>query len=124
MIPQPPPVAPKKSLLSGLAPDRNVAAFAKGQQMQNAATMGMDRAQKQQEMGVSQMQEDAQQRQRTAQNYTTRAGNEAQERTAGASIDNRRNVFNVGMDFSYAALQRRKALDIQQSLLNGAARDF
>ena len=124
MIPQPPTGAPKKSLLSGLAPDRNVSAFAKGQQMQNAATMGMDRAQKQQEMGVSQMQEDAQQRQRTAQNYTTRAGNEAQERTAGATLDNRRNVFDLGMNFSYAGLQRRNQLNLQQALLSNAARNF
>jgi hypothetical protein len=124
MMPQPPTGAPKKSLLSGLAPDRNVSAFAKGQQMQNAATMGMDRAQKQQEMGVSQMQEDAQQRQRTAQNYTTRAGNEAQERTAGATLDNRRNVFDLGMNFSYAGLQRRNQLNLQQALLSNAARNF
>ena len=124
MMPQPPTGAPKKSLLSGLAPDRNVSAFAKGQQMQNAATMGMDRAQKQQEMGVSQMQEDAQQRQRTAQNYTTRAGNEAQERTAGATLDNRRSVFDLGMNLSYAGLQRRNQLNLQQALLSGAARDF
>ena len=124
MMPQPPTGAPKKSLLSGLAPDRNVSAFAKGQQMQNAATMGMDRAQKQQEMGVSQMQEDAQQRQRTAQNYTTRAGNEAQERTAGATLDNRRNVFDLCMNFSYAGLQRRNQLNLQQALLSNAARNF
>jgi hypothetical protein len=124
MIPQPPSAAPKKSLLSGLAPDPNVSAFAKGQQMQATAAMGMDRAQKQQEMGVNQMQEDAQQRQRTAQNYTSRFGNEAQERTAGASLDNRRNVFNLGMDFNYAALQRNKNLNLQQALLSGAARDF
>jgi hypothetical protein len=124
MMPQPPTGAPKKSLLSGLAPDRNVSAFTKGQQMQNAATMGMDRAQKQQEMDVSQMQEDAQQRQRTAQNYTTRAGNEAQERTAGATLDNRRNVFDLGMNFGYAGLQRRNQLNLQQALLSGAARNF
>jgi|688.fasta_scaffold2041463_1 hypothetical protein len=124
MIPQPPSGAPKKSLLSGLAPDRNVTAFAKGQQMQASAAMGMDRAQKQQEMGVSQMQEDAQQRQRTAQNYTSRFGNEAQERNAAANLDNRRNVFDLGMNFSYAALQRNKNLNLQQALFNSAARNF
>lgn len=124
MIPKPAPFAPAKSLLSGLGRNRDVSAFAKGQQMQNDSAMGMDRAQKQQEMGVSQMQEDAQQRQRTAQNYASRAANESQERVAGAQLDNRRNVFNVGMAFDYAALQRRNQLNLQQALLSGAARDF
>ena len=84
----------------------------------------MEKAQKQQEMGVSQMQEDSQQRQRQAQNYTSRAGNEAQERVGQSNLDTRRNVFNIGMGFDYGALQRKKQLNLQQALLNSAARDF
>jgi hypothetical protein len=115
---------PKPSLLSGLGSNRDVAAYGKSRAFGAAAEMGMDRAQKQQEMGVSQMQEDSQQRQRQAQNYTSRAGNEAQERVGQSNLDTRRSVFNIGMGFDYGALQRRRQLNLQQALLNSAAKDF
>lgn len=114
----------KSGLLSGLSGNPNVSAFAKGRSMGAAAEMGMDRAQKQQEMGVDQMQADSQMRQRQSQNYATRFGNEAQERVAQGNLNTRQNVFNIGMGFDYAALQRRKNLNLQQALMYGAARDF
>lgn len=115
---------PSKGLLSGLAPTPNVSAFAKGQQMTNQAALGMENAKKQQETAVDQMQEDSQQRQRQSQNAASRAGNESQERVGAGNLANRANVFNVGMGFDYASLQKRRQLDLQQTLLNGLAREF
>lgn len=113
---------PGRSLLSGLNP--NVSAFGKGQQMQSAAELGVDRAQKQQEMSLGSAQSDIQRRMQSSRHAANRFGNEAQERTTGAQLDNRRQVFDMGMNFDYAALQRRNALNLRQSLFNNVARDF
>lgn len=124
MLQSKPLPAPGKSLLSGLGSNRDVSAYTKGQQMQGDAALGMQRAQSQQESSVSSAQSEIQRRMRAAQNSANRFGNEAQERIAGSQLDNRRSVFDIGMGFDYAALNRRRQLNLQQSLLNGIARDF
>lgn len=114
---------PKKSLLSGLgSPD--VSAFAKGRAMGGAAENSMTAAQQRQEMQVDQANADSQRNQRQAQVNASRLGNEAQERMGQNSLATRQNVFNIGMNFDYAALQRRRQMNLQQALLQGAARDF
>ena len=115
---------PSGGLLSGLSKNPNVSAFARGSQMARRAELGMDRAQKQQQVGVDQMQQDSQQRQQTAQNYASRAGNEAQERTAGRQLDNQRTVFDLGMNYNYAQANAQRRNSFQQALLNTAARGY
>ena len=115
---------PSGGLLSGLSKNPNVSAFARGSQMARRADLGMGRAQKQQQVGVDQMQQDSQQRQQTAQNYASRAGNEAQERTAGRQLDNQRTVFDLGMKYNYAQANAQKQNSFQQALLNTVARGY
>lgn len=111
-------------LLSGLSRNRDVSAFARGRQMAGGAELGMERAQKQQQIGVDQMQQDSRQRQQTAQNYASRAGNEAQERTAGRQLDNQRSVFDIGMNYNYAQANAQRRNSFQQALLNTVSRGF
>lgn len=116
---------PGKSLLSGLAKKPGDAgAFATGQAMSNAADLNLAREKQNQSMGVQQMQADSQMRQQQNQNQTARATNEVQERTARSALDTRRQVFDAGMAFDYAGLQKRKNMQLQQTLLNNLARDF
>ena len=115
---------PSGRLLSGLSKKPDAGAFAKGKAMADASGLAMDREQKNQELGMQQMQQQSQQRQQESANSARRAGNESQERMQGAEMDNRRNTFNIGMNFDYASLRRRNQLNLQQSLLNNAARDF
>lgn len=110
------------SLLSGLA--KRSSPYGKGLAMQAEAGLGMDRAQKQQESSLRQMQEDSQNRQQQAQASAQKAGNEAQERTAQGSLNSRAGVFETGMHLVYANMARRRQLGYQQMLLNGLARDF
>lgn len=116
---------PGKSLLSGLAKKPGDAgAFAKGQAMANAASLNLEREQKNQEAGVQQMKADSGLRQQGNQNQAQRAGNEVQERVAKGGLESRRNVFDTGMGFDYASLRKRQQMNLQQSLLNNMARDF
>lgn len=116
--------SPQGRLLSGLSRKPNIGAFEKGISMRDAAALGMERAQNDQKMGTQQMQEESQQRQRDSQNKTTQLGNAAQERTRRGEMQNRRQVFDTQMGFDYAGLQKRRSLDLQQALLNSAARSF
>lgn len=115
---------PSGRLLAGLSTKGDVGAFAKGQAMADAAALNMDRQQKNQELGMQQMQAQSSQRQKEASNQANRAGNESQERVQAGNLANRRDVFNTDMGFNYAALQRRNHLNLQQALLNGMARNF
>lgn len=115
---------PGSKLLSGLSKKGDVGAFAKGQAMADAAGLNMDRQKSNQDFGVEQMKQDSQLRQQGNQNMNSRALNGVQESTAKGALDSRRNVFNTGMNFDYAALQKRQQTQLQQSLLNNLARDF
>lgn len=116
---------PGKSLLSGLAKKPGDAgAFAKGQAMANAASLNLDREQKNQDAAVQQMKADSSLRQQGNQNQAQRAGNEVQERVAKGGLESRKNVFNTGMNFDYASLRKRQQMNLQQALLNNMARDF
>jgi hypothetical protein len=125
MYPQAVGFNPGSSLLSGLSKKGgDVGAFAKGRAMANAAGLNMDRQQQNQEMGVRQMQADSQMRQQQNQNQMRRATNEVAERTAGGALDARQRVFDTGMNFDYAGLQKRQNMNLQQALLNNFARDL
>jgi hypothetical protein len=115
---------PGGRLLSGLSKKGDAGAFAHGQAMSASADLNLEREQQNQEAGVRQMQEDSQQRQREAQNKTTRLQNDAQIRTRKGDLQSRKNVFNTGMAFDYASLNKRRQTALQQALLNGLARDF
>jgi hypothetical protein len=110
------------SLLSGLA--KRSSPYGKGLAMQAEAGLGMDRAQKQQELSLRQTQDDSQNRQQQGQASAQKAGNEAQERVSQGSLHNRAGVFEQGMGWDYANMARRRQLGYQQMLLNGLARDF
>lgn len=113
---------PGSQLLSGLA--RKASPFAKGQAMQAASALNMDREQKNQEFALKQMQDESQQRQAAARNSAQQAANASQERSATGDSQARASVFDMGMGFDYASLQKRRNLNLQQALLNGMARDF
>jgi len=116
---------PGSSLLSGLSKKGgDVGAFAKGQAMANAANLNMDRQKQNQDFGTQQMQQESQLRQQGNQNQAQRAGNEIQERVAQGGLNTRKNVFDTGMQFDYGALQKRRNVQLQQTLLNNLARDF
>lgn len=125
MYPQAVGFNPGSSLLSGLSKKGgDVGAFAKGQAMANAAGLNMDRQQQNQEMGVKQMQADSQMRQQQNQNQMQKATNQVAERVASGALDSRKKVFDTGMNFDYAGLQKRQNMNIQQALLNNFAREF
>lgn len=115
---------PGRGLLSGLSKKGDVGAYAKGTAMKDAAGLNMDRQSKNQEFGVQQMQQQAQLRQQGSQNKAQRAGNEAQERMRAADLEGRRQVFDTGMGYDYAALRKRQQNQLQQTILNGLARSF
>lgn len=109
------------SVLSGLS---KRGPFAKGQAMQAASGLNMDREQKNQEFALKQMQDESQQRQASARNSAQQATNASQERTRAGEMSNRAAAFDMDMGFNYAGLQKRQNLNLQQALLNGMARDF
>lgn len=111
------------SLLSGLS-SKKASPFAKGQAMQAASGLAMDREQKNQEFGLKQMQDDTQARQQQARNSATRATNETQERMRAADIDTQGKTFDIGMNYDRAAMHKRRLTQLQQALLGGMARDF
>lgn len=115
---------PGRGLLSGLSKKGDVGAYAKGTAMKDAAGLNMDRQSQNQEFGVQQMQQQAQLRQQGSQNKAQRAGNESQERMRAADLESRRQVFDTGMGYDYAALRKRQQNQLQQTILNGLARSF
>ncbi len=110
------------SLLSGLS--KKASPYGKGQAMQAAASLGMDREQKNQEFATKQMQDESQQRQQESRNSAMQASNASQERVARGNLANRGAAFETGMGFDYAGLQKRQWMNLQQTLLSGLAKDF
>lgn len=110
-----------RSLLSGL---KSKSPFAKGQAMQAAAGLDMDRASKNQEFASKQMQDESQQRQQAARNSAQAASNESQERMQRQQQNADAGVFDMGMRFNYAQLANGQQLRLRQALLNNIARDF
>jgi hypothetical protein len=115
---------PGRGLLSGLSKKGDVGAFSKGLAMRDAASLGMERDQQNQDAGVKQMQQSSQLRQQSATNASRRAENEAQESTRASNLSNRRQVFDIGLNYDYSALRRRQQNQLQQTILNGLAREF
>jgi hypothetical protein len=116
--------SPKASLLSGLRTSGNVGAFAKGQAMNNAAGMGLDAAQKNQDLGTQAMEQESKLRQAGNEVKAQRAGNGMQEQLAGQGFQNRQDVFNTGMAYDYAQMWKQRQNHYLQSLINASARDF
>jgi hypothetical protein len=113
---------PGSRLLSGLS--SKASPMAKGLAMQDASALNMDREQKNQDLSLKQMQDESQQRLAASRNSAQKAANASQERLGAGAAQSRASVFDVGMGFDYAALQKRRSLNLQQALLNGMARDF
>jgi hypothetical protein len=110
------------SVLSGLS--RKASPLAKGRAMQAGADLGMEREKSAQELSLQRMQDESQQRQTGARNAAQQASNASQERQQSGALASRGSVFDMGVGFDYAGLQKRRQLNLQQSLLNGLARDF
>lgn len=115
---------PSKSLLSGLSQKGDVGAYGKGLGMQAAADMNLNREQQNQQFATQQMETESRQRMADSQTKAQRAENNVRERTATGDLANRRQVFDMGQVFDYAALRNRQALNLRQALINGIARDF
>lgn len=116
--------SPGGRLLSGLGQKGSVAAFGKGQAMKAAADLGLERQKANQQLGVEQMQQQSQLRQQQNSNTARQAQNKLQERSAADDLAGRQRLFDVGMNFDYAQLQKRQQMNLRQALLNQAARDF
>lgn len=116
--------SPKSSLLSGLRTSGNVGAFAKGAAMRSAAGLNMDREHKNQELGMQRMEGESRLRQQGNQVAAQRAGNGIQEGLAGEAMQNRRQVFDLGMDYDYAQMNRQRQMAFLQSLINQQASYF
>ena len=116
---------PSAGILGGLTKKSGAAgAYGKGLGMAAAAGLNMEREQKNQEFGLQQMKDESQLRQQGNQNMAQRAGNDSEARLQKGALASRKNVFDTSMNYDYAALQKRKNMQLQQSLLNNIARDF
>lgn len=112
----------KGGVLSGLRSNPNAAAFGKGRRMEAAAGLGLENAKSAQQSANDQMRQESARRQQTAANATAKSDNETQERMQSAGLRNRASVFDASMKYDYAALNKRRRLDLQQALLNNLAR--
>lgn len=110
-----------KGLLSGLT---SKSPFAKGQAMQAAAGLEMDREKQNQDLAVRQMKDDSQARQQQARNSVQAGANASQERMKTADLTHQRNMFDLNMRYDYTDFLKKNQLRVQQALLNGVARDF
>ena len=115
---------PGQGVLSGLRAKGAAAPYAKGLAMQSAAGLNAEREKQNQQLGVQQMQADSQARIATARNRAERAGNDSRERVQQASLGNRKSVFDLGMRYDYAGLQKRNQLRWQQALFDTAVSDL
>ncbi len=91
--------------------------------MAGAAGLNMEREKANQDFGVEQMRQQSQLRQQGNQNMGRHAMNSVQENDARGQMSHRARVFDMGMNFDYASLQKRRSNQLQQSLLNQLARD-
>lgn len=115
---------PSGRLLGGLSKKGPAGQSAYGQAMAASAGLNMDRAKQNQQLGVQQMQQRSDLAQQGARNQMAALGNQSQERMKEAEMDNRRSTFDRGMGWQYAGLNRRRQLEMQQTLLNNLSRDF
>ncbi len=115
---------PSGRLLGGLSKKGPAGQSAYGQAMASAAGLNMDRAAQNQQLGMQQMQQRSELSQANARNRMAALGNQSQERMKGMEMDNRRQNFDAQMGWQYAGLNKRRQLEMQQTLLNNLARDF
>lgn len=109
-------------LLAGLLPGNTPAQQAAyGQAMQGASQLAMNRAQENMGYQQQQMQNESQQRQQGNQNKAQHAQNASEERMGRGALANRQQQFNIGQQYGYAGINKRRQLGIQQSILNGLA---
>lgn len=110
------------SVLSGLT--KRQSQYGKGLSMQAGAALGLARDKENQQFGVKQMQDVSQQRLAAFRNDADRQRNMAAERARQEQMTSQRAIDDVGLRFDYAGLQKRRQLQLQQSLLNSIAREF
>lgn len=115
---------PGGRLLGGLSKKGSAGQAAYGQAMAASAGLNMDRAKQNQQLGVQQMQQRSELSQGNARNRMAALGNQSQERTQQAQLDNRRSLFDTQMGWQYAGLNKQRQLAMQQTLLNNLARDI
>ena len=115
---------PGRGVLSGLRTQGAAAPYAKGLAMQGAAGLAMERDKQNQQMGLQQMQADSQHRVAQARSQAERAGTDSRERMQTAGMDHKKGIFDLGMAYDYAGLQKRNQLRWQQALFNSAVSDL
>ena len=115
---------PQPSLLGGLSSKGNVGAYGRGLAYQNAASQGMAAQQKNQQFGVEQMQQQSALRQRENQNNAERSMHGADEKMQGQQLQNRNAVFNTGMNYDYAQMNKQRQTQLLNTLISSAAREF
>lgn len=117
---------PGKGLLSGLKGGRKSAAgqMAYGQAMAGAADMNLAREKQNADFGMQQMESEQGLRQAKARNNAQRQASDSAYRTSQAEAQNRQQVFNTNMGFSYDQLRKRQKMNLRQSLLNQVSRSF
>lgn len=108
-------------LLSGLS---SKSPFAKGQAMQAAAGLEMDRQKQNQDFAVKQMKDESENRQQQNRLAAQRASSGSQERMKAADLTAQRNMFDMNMRYDYSQRLKQKDLQLKQALLNNYARDF
>lgn len=110
------------SVLSGLT--KKASPYGTGLAMQAGSQLRLEQEKKNQDFGVDQMQAQSQQRQQAARTSAQHAANSMQERSQASDLAARAGAFEIGKQYDYAALQRRPYMQLQQMLINNAARDF
>jgi hypothetical protein len=114
---------PRQNVLAGLPTKGDVGAAAKGQAMAGAAGMRLDNQAANQELGVKQMSIDSTLRQKGNENAARKTMNGIDQRVKQGALASQRNVFNTGMNFSYAQLRKNQQTRLQQALLGGLMQD-
>lgn len=115
---------PSGRLLGGLSKKGSAGQAAYGQAMAASAGLNMDRAKQNQQLGVQQMQQQSELSQGNARNRMAALGNQSQERMKDMEMDHRRSLFDAQMGWQYAGLNKRRDLDVRQTLLNNLSRNF
>jgi hypothetical protein len=115
---------PQHSLLGGLSTKGNVGAFAKGQAYQSGAGMNMEREKQYQQFGLEQMNQQHDLRTQQNQLSAHRAGHQTEEQLATEGLQNRKDVFNTGMQYDYAQMYKQRHMQLLNSLIAHSAREF
>ena len=117
---------PGKGLLSGLKGSRKSPAgqMAYGQAMAGAADLNLQKSKQDAQFGMQQLEGEQGLRQAKAQQNARQDVANTQQRTEEAAFENRKDVFDTNMRFSYDQLRKRQQMNLRQALLNQVARSY